>query len=93
MKNLNLKNRTSEIKNSMDGQNKDERKEFEDEAIDIIQFESEMKKLRRKKNKTLATCEITSKYLTERKSGTEQKFTWRKKNTRNHDKFLKDVNL
>lgn len=49
MKNLNLKNRTSEIKNSMDGQNKDERKEFEDEAIDIIQFESEMKKLRRKK--------------------------------------------
>lgn len=26
MKNLNLKNRTSEIKNSTDGQNKDERK-------------------------------------------------------------------
>lgn len=49
MKNLNLKNRTSEIKNSMSEQNKDERKEIEDEAIDIIQFDSETKKKKNEK--------------------------------------------
>lgn len=83
MKNLNLKNRTSEIKNSMSEQNKDERKEIEDEAIDIIQFDSETKKkkMRRKtkQNRTLATCEITSKYLTERESRTKQKLFEEKK--------------
>lgn len=44
MKILNLKSGTSEIKNTMD-----KRKEFEDKAIVITQFESGTKKIEKKK--------------------------------------------